>query len=87
MSRKRREYLQTIKGRKDNGMCQILRRNFLLVRVIEEKIEERLKVTRRRSQLLLYDLQKKRGYCKLKQGALDRTLCGGLAFEEAVKFS
>jgi len=48
------------------------------------KIEGRIEVTGRRgrkSKELLDDLKEKRGYCKLKEEALDRTLwrtcCGG----------
>jgi hypothetical protein len=42
-SRKRGEYLQTIKGRKDNWICHILRRNCLLIQVIEGKIRGKIK--------------------------------------------
>jgi hypothetical protein len=44
---------------------------------IEGKIEGRIEVTerrQRRSQNLLDDLKEKRGYWKLKQEALDRTM-------------
>jgi hypothetical protein len=44
------------------------------IHFIEGKIKGRLKVTRRRRQQLLNDLQKKRGYCKPKQETLDGTL-------------
>jgi len=50
----------------------------LVRHVIEENIEGRIKVTRRlggRRKLLLDDLKEKRGYCKLKEGAVDRTVC------------
>jgi len=44
---------------------------------MEGKIEGRIEVTGirgRRSKELLYDLKEKRGYCKLKEEALDRSL-------------
>jgi hypothetical protein len=66
--------MPTNNKRKDNWVCHMLRRNCILIHVIEGKIEGRLKVTGRRRQQLLDDLQKKRGYCKLKQEALDPTL-------------
>jgi len=50
---------------------------FLLKRVNEGKREERIGVTRRRGRRrkqLLDDLKEKRGYWKLKEEALDRTL-------------
>jgi len=52
--------------------------NCLLKQVIEGKIEERIEVTERRGRKrkqLLDDLKEKRRYWKLKQEALDRTLC------------
>jgi hypothetical protein len=58
-------------------MGHILRRNCLLKHVFEGKIQVRIEVTgrrgRRRKQLL-DDVKEKRGYCKLKEEALDRTL-------------
>jgi hypothetical protein len=54
-----------------------LRRNCLLKHVIEGNVEEMIKVTvrrgRRRKQQL-DDLKENRGYCKLKEEALDHTL-------------
>ena len=55
----------------------ILRRNCLLTHVIEGKIEGRVEVTKRRgrrTKQLLYDLTEKRGHCKLKEEAIDRSL-------------
>jgi len=59
-------------------MGYILRRNCLLQRVIEGKIQEGIEVTgrqgRRRTKLL-DDLKERRGYSYLKEEALDRTMC------------
>jgi len=49
----------------------------LLKHVIEVEIDRRIEVTgtrERRSKQLLHDLEEKRGYWKLKEEALDRTL-------------
>jgi hypothetical protein len=54
-----------------------LRKNCLLKHVIEEKIEGRVEVTRRRGRRhkqLVDDLREKRGYWKLKEESLYRTL-------------
>ena len=54
---------------KANGIGHILRRNCLLKQVIE--------VTRRqgrRRKKLLDDLKDRRGYCELKEEAVDRTV-------------
>ena len=54
----------------------ILRRNCLL-QVIEGKITGQIEVTRkrgRRRKKLLDDLKDRRGYCQLKEEALDRTM-------------
>jgi hypothetical protein len=72
-----RNIVHTIKRRKANWIGHILRRNFLLKHVIEEKLEGRIEMTgrrgRRRKQLL-DDLNEKRRYWKLKEQALGRTL-------------
>jgi hypothetical protein len=55
----------------------ILRRNCLLKQVIEGKIKGQIEVTRRqgrRRKKLLDDLKDRRGYCELKEEALDRTM-------------
>jgi hypothetical protein len=55
----------------------ILRRNFLLQRVIEGKIKEGIEVTGRRGRKrrkLLDDLNERRGFSHLKEEALDRTM-------------
>jgi hypothetical protein len=72
-----RNILHTIKRRKANWIGHILRRNCLLKHVIEEKLKWRIEVMwrrgRRRKQLL-DDLKEKRGYWKLKEEALVRTM-------------
>ena len=70
-----RNVVQKIKRRKANWIGRILLRNCLLKLVIKGKIEGRIEVNgrrgRRRKQLL-DDLKKTRGYCELKEEALDR---------------
>jgi hypothetical protein len=54
-----------------------LRRNYILIHVVEGKIEGRIEVTGRggrRSKELLNGLKEKIGYWKLKEETLDRTL-------------
>ena len=41
----------------------------------------------RRRKKLLHDLKDRRGYCHLKEEALDRTMCGGIVLEEALDLS
>ena len=63
--------------RKANWIGHILRRNCLLQQVSEEKIKGQIEVTRRRGRRrkkLLDDLKDTRGYCQLKEEALDRTM-------------
>jgi hypothetical protein len=72
-----RNILQTVKRRKANWIGHILRRNCPLKQVIEGNIEGRIEVTGRRGRRhkqLLDDVMEKRGYCKLKEEALDGTL-------------
>jgi hypothetical protein len=67
--------LHEIRKRKANWIGHILRRNCLLKEVIEGKIEGQKEVTRRRGRRrkkLLDDLRDRRGYCHLKEEALDR---------------
>ena len=55
----------------------ILRGNCLLKQVIERKMKGQIEVTRRRGRRckkLLDDLKDRRGYCQLKEEALDRTV-------------
>jgi hypothetical protein len=78
-----RNILHTIKRKKANWIAHILRRNYLLMHVVEGKIDGRMEVagrrSKRRKQLLDY-FRETRGYWKLKEEALDgtvwRTHCG-----------
>jgi hypothetical protein len=75
--KKEKNILNTIKRRKANWIGHILRRNWFLKHVIEEKLVGRLKMAGRRgkrNKQLLDDLKEKRRYWKLKEEALDRTL-------------
>ena len=72
-----RNILHEIRKRKANWISPILRRNCLLQQVIEGKIKDQIEVTRRRGRRrkkLLDDLKDRRGYCRLKEQALDRTV-------------
>jgi len=69
--------LHEIRKRKANKIGHILRRNCLLQRVIEGKIQEGIEVTGRqgrRRRKLLDDLKERRGYSHFKEEALDRTM-------------
>ena len=75
--KKRRNILHELRKRKANWIGHILRRNCLLQRVIEGKIQERIEVTGRqgrRRMKLLDDIKERRGYSHLKEEALDRTM-------------
>ena len=72
-----RNILKEIRKRKANWIGHILRRNCLLQQVIEGKIKGQIEVTRRRGRRrkkLLDDFKDRRGYCQLKEEALDRTM-------------
>ena len=78
-----RNILHEIRKRKANWIGHILRRNCLLQQVIEGKIKGQIEVTRRRGRRrkkrrrrkkLLDDLKDRRGYCQLREEALDRTM-------------
>ena len=75
--KEQRNILHEISKRKANQIGHILRRNCLLQRVIEGKVEWEIEVTgrqgRRRRKLLHY-LKERRGYSHLKEEALDRTI-------------
>jgi len=75
--REQRNILYEIRKRKANWIGHILRRNCLLRRGTEGKIQEGIEVTGRRgrrSRKLLDDLKERRGYSHLKEDALDRTM-------------
>jgi hypothetical protein len=75
--KEQRNILHEIRKRKANWIGHISRRNCLLQRVIEGKIQGRIEVTGRqgrRRRMLLDDLREKRGYSHLKEEALDRTM-------------
>jgi len=60
-----------------NWVGHVLGTNCILKRIIQGKIEERLEATERRGRRrkkLLDDLKETRGYCKLEEAALDRTV-------------
>ena len=72
-----RNILHEIIKQKANWIGHILRRNCLLKQVIEGKIKGQIEGTRRqerRRKKLLDDLKDRRGYCELKEEALDRTV-------------
>jgi hypothetical protein len=72
-----RNILHEIRKRKANRIGHILRRNCILQRVTEGKIQGRIEVTGRqgrRCRKLLDDLKERRGYSHLKEEALDRTM-------------
>jgi hypothetical protein len=69
-----RNILHEIRQRKAKWIGHILRRNCLLK---QGKIKGEMEVTRRRGtrrKKLLTDLKDRRGYCHLKEEALDRTV-------------
>jgi len=75
--KEQRNILHEISKRKANWIGHILRRNCLLQRVIEGKIKGGIEVTGRRGRRrrkLLDELKERRGYCHLKEEAIDRTV-------------
>jgi hypothetical protein len=75
--KEQRNILHEIRKRKANWISHFLRRNCLLQRVIEGKIQGRIEVTGRQGRIrrkLLDDLKERPGYCHLKEEALDRTM-------------
>jgi len=75
--KEQRNILHEIRKRKANWIGHVLRRNCLLQRVIEGKIQGGIEVTRRqgrRRRKLLDDLKERRGYSHLKEEALGRTM-------------
>jgi hypothetical protein len=72
-----RNVLRTVKSRKANWIGYVLRRNCLLKDVSEGKIGGRIEVTGRRGRRrteLLDCLKEMKGYWKLKEEAVDRTV-------------
>jgi hypothetical protein len=75
--KEQRNILHEISKRKANWIGHILRRNCLLLQVIEGKIKGGTEVTGRRGirhRKLLDNLKEARGYSHLKDEALDRTM-------------
>jgi hypothetical protein len=73
--KEQRNILHEISKQKANWIGQILCRNCLQQQVIEGKIKGEIEVTGsrgRRRRKLLDDLKERRGYCHLKEEALDR---------------
>ena len=71
---KQRNIIHEIIKRKANWIGHILLRNCLLKQAIEGKIKGQIEVTRRqgrRRKKLLDDLKDRRGYCELKEEAID----------------
>jgi len=89
--KEQRNILHEINKRKANWIGHILRRNCLLQRVIEGKIQGGIEVTGRRGRIrrkLLDDHKERRGYSHLKEEALDRTMWKarfGRGFEPVVR--
>jgi hypothetical protein len=78
--KEQRDVLREMRKRKANWICHIFRRNCLLQRVIEGKIQGGIEVTGRqgrRHMKLLDDLKERRGYSHLNKEALDRTMWRG----------
>jgi hypothetical protein len=75
--KEQRNILHAIRKRKANWIGHILRRNCLLQRVTEGKIQGGIEVRGRRGRRrrkLLDDLKERRGYSHLKEEALERTM-------------
>jgi len=75
--KRKRSNLDTLKIRKSNWIGHIWRRNCLLNHLTEGKIEGRIEMTARRGkrrQQLLDKLKERRGYRKLKEEKLNRTM-------------
>jgi len=72
-----RNILHEIRKWKANWIFHILHRNCLVKQIIEGKIKGQIEVKRRqgrRRKKLLDDLKDMRGYCQLKEEALDHTM-------------
>jgi len=78
--KEQRNILRVIRKRKASWIGHILRRNCLLQRVIEGKIQRGIEGTGRqgrRRRKLLDDLKERRGYSHLKEEALNRPMWRG----------
>ena len=87
--KEQRNILHEISKRKANSIGHIWHRNCLLLRVIEGMIKGGIEATGRRGRKrrnLLDDLKDRRGYSRLKEEALDRTMWTA-RFEEALDLS
>jgi hypothetical protein len=77
-SQRGKEISKTIKGKKDNWICHMLRRNCLLLKhIIEGKIDGRIQVMGRRGRkhkLLLDERKGKKECCQFKEEAPDLIL-------------
>ena len=91
--KEKRNILHTIKRRKDNWIGHMLRRNCILKPAIDGKIKGTIEVTGRRGRRYkqpLDGLQETRGYRKLTEEALDRSVwrtCIGSGCELVVRQS
>jgi hypothetical protein len=88
--KEQRNILREISKRKANWIGDILRRNCLLQRVIEEEIKGGIEMTEtrgRRRKTLMDNLKERRGYSHLKEEALRVARSGELALEEALDLS
>jgi hypothetical protein len=89
--KEQRNILHEICKRRVNWIGHILRRNCLLQRVIERKIQGGIEVTGRqgrRQRKLLDDLKERRVYSHLKEEALDHSMwraCFGRGFEPVLR--
>ena len=89
--KEQRNILHEMRKRKANWIGHILRRDCLLQRVIEGKIQGGIEVTGRqvrRRRKLLDGLKERGGYSRLKEEALDLTMwraCFGRGFGPVVR--
>ena len=72
--KEQRNILHEIRKRKANWIGHILRRNCFLQRVTEGKMQGGIEVTGRQGRRRRKLLDERRGYCHLKEEALDRTM-------------